>query len=91
MTALEQLGATLAKEMQRTAQANQVLGFDRGNMVKVYRNGTYVLDLISDGLRQTIPYGSYSILNGAALYDGDRVAVAWFDNDPVVLGRLVST
>lgn len=91
MNNLERLGNTLAKEMRKTVQGNKDLIMDLGRIVKVRRNGVWVLDLISDNLRQTIPQGSYSVLNGIALYDGDRVVVAWAGNEPVVLGRLVST
>jgi len=91
MNALDRLGATLAKEMKKTVQANRGLGFDRGRMKEVLRDGDRVLDLLSDLLRQPIPYGSYSVLNGVTLHDGDRVMLAWIGSDPVILGRLVST
>lgn len=91
MTNLEKLAANLTKEMRRTVRVNQEVVLDLGRMAEVWRDGVRVLDLIPDSLRKTVPYGSYAILNGVALYSGDRVVVAWVGSDPVVLGRLVST
>lgn len=91
MNNLERLGNTLAKEMRKTVQSGKDLTMDLGRIVKVRRNGVWVYDLISDGLRQTIPQGSYSVLNGVGFSGGERVVVSWVDNEPVVLGQLVST
>ena len=91
MNNLERLGNTLAKEMRKTVRSGKGLTMDLGRIVKVRRNGVWVYDLISDSLRQTIPQGSYSVLNGAAFSGGERVVIAWVDNEPVVLGQLVST
>lgn len=88
MNNMDRLGAVLAKRMQQTAKGYQPLGIELGRMKSVYRDGVWVLDLISDRLRQTVPYGSYNKLSGVTLYDGDRVVVAWLDSDPVILGRL---
>lgn len=91
MKNMDRLGSILAKQMQKTVQANRPLGLEMGRIKETRRDGVLVLDLISDSLRQTIPQGGYSTLGGVSLRDGDRVVVAWLGFEPVVLGRLVST
>ena len=91
MTELERLGATLTRQIKKTAQANQPPGLDLGRAREVWRNDRCVYDLTSDRLRDNIPFGSYSVLNGAALSDGARVLIAWVDNEPIVLGRVYGT
>ena len=91
MKNVDRLGSILAKQMQKTVQANRTLGLELGRIKETRREGVLVLDLISDSLRQTIPQGGYSTLSGVSLSDGDRVVVAWLGYEPVVLGRLVST
>ena len=87
----DRLCAALTRQMTRSAKSNQPMGPELGRIIRVYREGRYVLDLISDSLRKTIPQGSYSTLGGLRLEGGDRVVVVWIGNEPVVLGTLVSS
>lgn len=88
MTNLDRVAGILAQRMQQTAKANCPTGLELGTMTEVTREGMLVLDLISDKLRQAIPCGSYSVLTGVELADGDRVVVAWIGHEPVVLGAI---
>ena len=87
----DRMCAALTRRMQQTAKAGQPMGMDLGQIVETYRDGVLVRDLTPDGLRKTIPQGSYSTLGALYLENGDRVVVAWIGNEPVVLGRLTST
>ena len=87
----DRLCAALARQMTRSAKGNLPMGPELGQIVRAYRDGRYVLDLIPDSLRKTIPQGSYSTLDSPLLEGGDRVVVLWVGNEPVVLGRLTAT
>lgn len=87
----DRLCAALTRQMTRSARSNQPMGPELGQIVQAYRDGRYVLDLVPDSLRKTIPQGGYSTLGSPQLEDGDRVIVLWIGNEPVVLGRLEST
>ena len=79
------LGGILADHMKKTAKAGLPMGLDLGRITDQR------LTLVTDKLRVPIPRGSYSTLGTLYLEAGYRVVVAWIANEPVILGRLVST
>lgn len=85
MNNMEKLAGLMVHQMRSVAGAQQPMLLDRGRIID------RKLTLVTDGLRSNIPRGSYSTLGSMTLYPGDRVVVAWLGNEPVILGRLVST
>lgn len=81
----DRLVAALTHRMQQTSRAGQPMGLDLGQITD------RKLTLTTDRIRSPIPRGSYSTLGPLSLEAGDRVVVAWVGNEPIVLGRLVST
>lgn len=76
---IQRLGNTLAARMIKTANAAVSIANELGT---INEN----MSLRPDSLQADIPQGDYLIQAGQKIRAGDRVLIAWAENEPIIVG-----